>query len=111
MAVLIPEFIEAGFDILNPVQFSAAGMEPAALKKNFGEKITFWGGGVDTQLTLPRGTPAQVRNEVIERMRVLGEAGGFIFNTIHNVQPGVPVENLVALYQAFIEFREYPRRS
>jgi hypothetical protein len=97
---LIPDFIEAGFDILNPVQTSAAGMDPRELKARFGGQITFWGGGVDTQSTLPFGAPEEVRREVQERMRVFGPGGGFVFNTIHNVQAKVPVENLRALYEA-----------
>jgi hypothetical protein len=107
VAELMPDLIEAGFDILNPVQCSAAGMDPAGLKNRFGEKVTFWGGGVDTQLTLPRGTAEQVRQEVAERIRIFGKGGGFVFNTIHNVQPNVPTENLVALYQSVRENRAY----
>lgn len=102
---LIPDFIEAGFDILNPVQTSAAGMDPRELKQRFGEQITFWGGGVDTQRTLPFGTPAEVRAEVNERLRIFGSAGGFIFNTIHNVQARVPAANLLALYEAVRQAR------
>ncbi|MBN1878388.1 MAG: methyltransferase [Anaerolineae bacterium] len=104
---LIPDFIEAGFDILNPVQCSAAQMDPAALKREFGDQISFWGGGVDTQQTLPFGTPAAVREEVRERIRIFGPGGGFIFNTIHNVQPLSPVENVVALYEAVRECGGY----
>jgi uroporphyrinogen-III decarboxylase len=102
---LIPDMIEAGFDIFNPVQTSAAGMDPQALKDRFGQEITFWGGGIDTQTTLPFGTPEQVRNQVRERMEIFGKGGGFVFNTIHNVQAGVPVENLLALYEAIQEYR------
>jgi len=100
----IPSFIEAGFDILNPVQCSAVGMEPEHLKQAYGDKLTFWGGGVDTQKTLPFGTPEQVRKEVLERCRVFSKGGGFVFNTIHNVQAGTPVENLVAMFDAVAEF-------
>ena len=103
---LIPAFIEAGFDILNPVQVSAAGMDRGELKQNFGQALTFWGGGIDTQQTLPVGTPAQIRQEVRTSMETFGRGGGFVFNTVHNVQPRVPVENLVALYQAVIDFRK-----
>jgi hypothetical protein len=103
---LLPDFIEAGFDILNPVQTSAAGMEPATLKSRFGDRITFWGGGVDTQRTLPFGKPEEVRAEVRERMQIFGPGGGFIFNTIHNVQARVPAENLAALYEAVREYGE-----
>ena len=102
---LIPYFIEAGFDILNPLQTSAVGMDPQALKDRFGEQLVFWGGGVDTQKTLPFGTPEEIRAQVRERMRILGRGGGFVFNTIHNVQARIPVENLLALYQAVAEYR------
>ena len=98
--VLLPDFIKAGFDILNPVQTSAADMDPRQLKARFGDCLTFWGGGVDTQRTLPFGTPEEVRAEVRERLRILGPGGGFVFNTIHNVQARVPAENLLALYEA-----------
>ncbi len=102
---LLPDIVDAGFDILNPVQCSAAGMDPRALKDQFGDKLTFWGGGVDTQKTLPFGTPDEVRAEVRERIEIFGRGGGFIFNTIHNVQANVPRENLVALYDAVKEAR------
>ena len=100
----IPSFIEAGFDILNPVQCSAAGMEPRRLKSEFGAAIVFWGGGVDTQKTLPFGTPDEVRREVLERCEIFAPGGGFVFNTIHNVQAGTPVENVVAMLDAVGEF-------
>jgi len=102
---LIPDFIEAGFDILNPVQTSAAEMDPKQLKELFGERISFWGGGIDTQRTLPFGTPEEVRSEVKERMEIFGKNGGFIFNPIHNVQARVPMENLLALYEAVKDYR------
>lgn len=102
---LIDDFIETGFDILNPVQCSAADMEPRDLKAKFGDRVTFWGGGVDTQHTLPFGTPDDVRREVKERIEVFGPGGGFVFNTIHNVQANVPVENLLALYETFKQYR------
>jgi hypothetical protein len=105
---LLPDFIEAGFDILNPVQCSAAGMDPRTLKEQFGDGIVFWGGGVDTQRTLPFGSPDEVRREVRERIEILGPGGGFVFNTIHNVQARVPTENLVALFEAVQEYRNYP---
>jgi len=108
VVAFLPDFIEAGFDILNPVQTSAAGMDPDGLKENYGERLTFWGGGVDTQNTLPFGTPEQVSREVRQRMQVFGRGGGFVFNTIHNVQARVPLENLTALYQAVADFRSYP---
>jgi hypothetical protein len=105
---LLPDIIEAGFDILNPVQASAADMDPQALKAGFGRELTFWGGGVDTQHVLPFGTPAEVRQQVGERMRCFGQGGGFVFSTVHNVQAAVPVPNLLSLYQAVRDFGCYP---
>jgi len=107
---LIEDFIDAGFDILNPVQCSAAGMDPVTLKERYGERIVFWGGGVDTQRTLPFGTPEEVRYEVRERIRALAPGGGYVFNPIHNVQPGTPVENLLAMFEALHEYGRYPIR-
>jgi len=104
---LIPHFIDAGFDILNPVQCSAARMDAESLKARFGEHVTFWGGGVDTQRTLPFGTAEEVRAEVRARIQAFKPGGGFVFNTIHNVQPGVPLENVLALYRTFAEYRDY----
>ncbi len=104
---LLPYFIQAGFDILNPVQCSAAGMEPSLLKQKYGRQLVFWGGGVDTQRTLPFGSPDEVRREVRERVRILGEGGGFVFNAVHNVQPGTPVENILAMLETFQECRDY----
>ncbi len=100
----IESFIEAGFDILNPVQCSALGMEPEKLKANYGERIVFWGGGVDTQHTLPFGTPDQVRQEVLERCEIFSRNGGYVFTAIHNVQALTPVENIVAMIKAVREF-------
>ena len=106
VVALIDDFIDAGFDILNPVQCSAAGMDPQGLKDRFGDRLTFWGGGVDTQHTLPFGTPEEVRDEVRERLRIFGTGGGYVFNPIHNVQVRTPQENLKALYDAVAEFRD-----
>lgn len=100
----IPLFIEAGFDILNPVQCSAANMDPRHLKDTYGDRIVFWGGGVDTQKTLPFGSPAQVREEVLRRCEIFSKHGGFVFNTIHNIQAKTPVENIVAMIEAVREF-------
>ncbi len=100
----MPLFIESGFDIINPVQTSAKGMEPAFLKREFGKDITFWGGGVDTQKILPFGSPAEVREEVLKKMEILGKDGGFVFNSIHNIQAGTPIENIVALFEAVKDF-------
>jgi hypothetical protein len=105
---LLDDIVDAGFDCLNPVQTSAAEMDAAALKAKYGDRITFWGGGIDTQKVLPFGTPAEIRAMVKERMRIFGAGGGFVFNTIHNVQAGIPIENLLALYEAVNEFRPYP---
>jgi len=107
---LLEDFIDAGFDILNPVQCSAVGMDPPALKKDFGDRIVFWGGGVDTQRTLPFGTPEEIRQEVRERIRVLAPGGGFVFNPIHNVQAQTPIENLLALFETVREHGQYPVR-
>jgi uroporphyrinogen-III decarboxylase len=101
---LIESFIEAGFDILNPVQVTAAGMDAAHLKKTFGSRIVFWGGGVDTQTTFAFGTPAQVREQVLRRMEILAPGGGFIFNAVHNIQATTPVANIVAMIDAIKEF-------
>jgi hypothetical protein len=100
----LPTFIEVGFDILNPVQCSATGMEPEQLKANFGDQLVFWGGGVDTQKTLPFGTPAEVREQVLRRCEIFAPGGGFVFNSIHNVQAQTPVENIVAMIDAVHEF-------
>ncbi len=101
---LLPAFIDAGFDGINPVQCSAAGMDPAFLKREFGKDLIFWGGGVDTQRALPFGTPAEVRAQVLERCEVFAPGGGFIFNAIHCVQCNTPVENIVAMIDAVKEF-------
>ena len=97
-------FIEAGFDIINPVQCSAAGMDPAHLKSAYGQRVVFWGGGVDTQKTLPFGGPQQVREEVLRRCELFAPGGGFVFNSIHNVQAGTPLENIAAMFDAVHEF-------
>jgi Uroporphyrinogen decarboxylase (URO-D) len=104
VATLIPAFIESGFDILNPVQLSAAGMDARELKAEYGRDIVFWGGGVDTQRTLAFGTPAAVRAEVLERCGVLGGDGGFVFNTVHNIQANVPIANIAAMFEALAEY-------
>jgi uroporphyrinogen-III decarboxylase len=101
---LIPAFIESGFDILNPVQVSAAGMDAGKLKAEYGKDIVFWGGGVDTQRTLMFGTPGDVRAEVLGRCGIFGKDGGFIFNAVHNIQANVPAANVVAMFEAVKEF-------
>jgi len=97
-------FIECGFDIINPVQCSAAHMEPEYLKATFGDRLAFWGGGVDTQRTLAFGTPSDVRDEVLARCEIFARGGGFVFNSIHNIQARTPVENVVAMIEAVKEF-------
>ena len=105
---LYEDFIEAGFDIVNPVQTTAAHMDPHELKETFGDRVAFWGGGVDTQSTLPFGTPDEVRKQVRERIETFGPGGGFVFNTVHNVQAQIPTENLIAMYEAVREYGSYP---
>lgn len=104
VAPLIPDLIEAGVDILNPVQVSADGMDTRELKRRFGRDITFWGGGVDTQYMLPRGTPAEVRDEVRRRIDDLAPGGGFVFATVHNIQADVPPENIEAMWETLQEY-------
>jgi uroporphyrinogen-III decarboxylase len=97
---LIGDMADAGADILNPVQCSAHGMEAKGLKARFGDRLTFWGGGVDTQKTLPFGTPEEVLAEVRERISIFSSGGGYILNPIHNVQARTPVDNLLAFFRA-----------
>ncbi|MHC4805420.1 MAG: uroporphyrinogen decarboxylase family protein [Planctomycetota bacterium] len=96
---LIEGFIEAGFDILNPVQTSAKGMAPEFLVEKYGGRIVFWGGGVDTQQTLPFGKPDEVCRQVTERVQIFSRKNGFVFNTIHNIQCNTPVENVLAMFE------------
>lgn len=104
IAALLPDLIDTGIEIINPVQTNAAGMDPAFLKREFGADVTFWGGGIDTASMLNRGTPAQVREQVLERMEIFSPGGGFVFNTVHNILPDVPPQNIVAMYDAIAEF-------
>jgi len=97
---LIGGFIDAGYDVLNPVQTSAKGMDPQHLVDTFGDRIVFWGGGVDTQQTLPFGTPDEVRRQVQDRVKVFGRKNGYIFNPIHNIQCNTPTENVLAMFEA-----------
>lgn len=98
---LIPDFIEAGIDILNPVQLSASKMNPEKLKRDFGKLITFWGGGVDTQGTLLRGSKDDVREEVKRNIETFAPGGGYVFAAVHNIQDDIPVENLVTMWEAW----------
>jgi hypothetical protein len=100
---LMDLFIEAGFDIINPVQINASGMDPVELKKKYGDRIIFWGGGVDTQGVFAFGTPEQVKEQVKRQISILNENGGFVFNTVHNIQANVPFENVVAMLEALKE--------
>jgi hypothetical protein len=97
-------FIKAGFDIINPVQINAEGMNPQNLKKKYGDRLVFWGGGVDTQKVLPFGKPSEVEKHVLEICEIFSKGGGFVFNTIHNIQANVPVENIAAIFKALDKF-------
>lgn len=100
----IPSFIESGFDILNPVQYSAANMDTQELKDEYGDQIVFWGGGVDTQHILPFGTPQDVKREVLKQCEILSKNSGFVFSSVHNIQANTPVDNIVAMINAVQEF-------
>jgi len=104
---LIPDLIEIGFDILNPVQVSARGMDTKRLKQAFGKDITFWGGGVDTQHVLPFGKPQEVIDEVKRRIDDLAPGGGFVFAAVHNIQAFVPPQNVVAAFETALEYGRY----
>ena len=97
---LLPDLVEAGYDVINPVQTACRDMEPERLKREFGGQVTFWGGGCDTRKVLNRGTPAEVRDHVRRRIDILAPGGGFVFNTVHNILPEVPPENIVAMFEA-----------
>ncbi len=101
---LIPGLIEAGFEILNPVQINAFNMEPERLKNEFGKDITFWGGGVNTQTILNQATPGKVKDHVRRNIGIFSRNGGYVFNTVHNVMPDVPPENIIAMFEAVREF-------
>jgi hypothetical protein len=104
---LIPHFIEAGVDILNPVQTSAANMDPARLKQKFGDRLVFWGGGCDTQTVLGSAKPEEIREHVRERLKIFSPGGGYVFNQIHNIQANVPPANILAMFDAAYEFGAY----
>lgn len=101
---LIESFIDSGIDILNPVQTSAAGMDPQQLKQKYGDRIVFWGGGIDTQNVLPYGTTSDVEKQVIQHLKIFSKGGGYVFNTVHNTQAQIPVENFVAMLNAIRSF-------
>ncbi|NLI01254.1 MAG: hypothetical protein GX446_17375, partial [Chthonomonadales bacterium] len=104
---IIPDMIEAGIDILNPVQVSARDMDTAGLKREYGTHITFWGGGIDTQDVLPHGSPDEVRDEVRRRIGDLAPGGGFVFTAVHNIQADVPPQNIMAMHRALQEYGVY----
>ena len=101
----IPHWIEAGVDIINPVQISAANMEPEKLVKNFGGRVVFWGGGCDTQRVLPFGTPSKIKEHVRQNIKVFGSgSGGYVFSQVHNIQQNVPLENIEVMLAAAHEY-------
>ncbi len=106
ISLLMPDMIEAGIEIFNPVQTNAWRMAPDFLKKEFGNDCTFWGGGIETVGTLNIGTPAKIREQVFERLEIFSKGGGFVFNTVHNILPDVPPENIVAMFDAVKEFNK-----
>jgi len=101
---LMPDLIEAGYDIINPVQTNCRNMEPERLKADFGRDITFWGGGCDTRTVLNRAAPSEVRHHVLQRLKILSADGGFVFAAVHNILPDVPPQNVVAMFDAVREF-------
>ncbi len=101
---LIDSFIDAGIDILNPVQISTTGMDPKMLKEKYGKQIVFRGGGIDTQQVLPYGTPKEVETKVLENLKIFSKGGGYVFNTVHNTQAFTPVENFIAMLNAVKDF-------
>jgi uroporphyrinogen decarboxylase len=104
---LIPDFIELGVDILNPIHIRAKDMAPDGLKRDFGRDLAFWGGGVDTQGILPHGTPQEVKDDVRRNIEALAPGGGYVFNTIHNIQADVPTANIIAMWEALQEYGMY----
>ena len=107
----IPDLLDNGIDILNPVQITAAGMDPHVLKETFGDRLCFWGGGIDSQHVLPTGTPQQVREETIKNVLAFKPGGGYVFNSVHNIQADVPAANILAMFDAAYEVGRYPAES
>lgn len=105
---ILPFLVDAGLDIINPVQTSARGMDPEWLKAHFGDRITFWGGGIDTQKTLPFAKPDKVKEEVEKRIEIFAPGGGFVFCPVHNIQPGVPDDNIIAAFETAYHQGQYP---
>jgi len=106
-AEYIPDLIDNGIDILNPVQISAAGMAPKVLKEKYADKLVFWGGGIDSQHILPFASPAEIKEQVRENLKIFKPGGGYVFNNVHNIQAGVPAENIIAMFDAAYEFGFY----
>lgn len=104
VVTLLDDFVDMGMDIINPVQLSASGMDAKMLKEKYGDKLVFWGGGVDTQAVLPQGTPEEVAAQVTERLPILSEGGGYVFNTIHNIVGDTRAENIWAAFHAVHEY-------
>jgi uroporphyrinogen decarboxylase len=104
ISLLMPHLIEAGIEIFNPVQTNVYRMEPEFLKREFGKDCTFWGGGIETAGTLNSGSPSKIREQVTERMEIFSKGGGFVFNTVHNILPDVPPQNIIAMFDAVNEF-------
>jgi len=104
---LIPDFIEIGIDILNPVQINVKNMQPDRLKKEFGKDITFWGAGIDSQKTLPFGSPKEIKDAVRRLIDIMAPGGGFVFSCVHNIQPEVPPENIMAMWATLNEHCKY----
>jgi uroporphyrinogen decarboxylase len=101
---LIPDMIDAGIEIFNPVQTNAYNMSPEFLKKEFGQDCTFWGGGIETNGILNKGSRQQIRDQVFERLEIFSKGGGFVFNTVHNILPEVPPENIITMFEAVRDF-------
>jgi uroporphyrinogen decarboxylase len=106
ISLLMPDLLEAGIEIFNPVQTNSYGMDPVFLKREFGKDCTFWGGGVETVGTLNEGSPEKIREQVLERMEIFSKGGGFVFNTVHNILPDVPPQNIIAMFDAVKEFNK-----
>ena len=102
---LIPDLIEVGVDILNPIQYTASKMDALNLKKTFGKDLVFWGGGIDTQNILPNGKPQEIKDAVRKQIEILSPDGGFVFAAVHNIQADVPPENILALFAGIAEYR------
>jgi len=104
----IPDLMDNGIDILNPVQITADGMDPEFLKKKFGDKLVFWGGGIDSQHILPFATPEEVKANVKVNVETFKQGGGYVFNNVHNIQADVPPANIIAMYEAAYKYGSYP---